>query len=151
LNAALLAASHYLGAMVLYACLVTEYMLLQPQMDGASLRKLVRIDLIFGLAALVQLITGVSRVFVEKGSAYYLANPLFHVKITLYVAIGLLLIFPTMRILAWGRAAKAAGGAMIVLDGYKRAIMMIRAELLLLTLIPVFASLIARGFGAHVG
>ncbi len=53
----------------------------------ADLRALFRADTGWGLTALVLIVTGLMRAFggFEKGSAYYLHAPLFHLKMTALV------------------------------------------------------------------
>ncbi|MBL8507138.1 DUF2214 family protein [Chitinimonas sp. JJ19] len=142
---ALLASLHYLGAMVLMACLLAEHLLLKPELDAALARKLARIDAIYGLTAITQIATGIARMYSEKGTALYLQNPVFHLKITIFVLLGLLSIYPTLRFIAWSRAAKSAG--LLIPAEYKRVIMLIRVQLLLLLALPILASLMARGVG----
>ncbi|QNM97093.1 DUF2214 family protein [Chitinimonas koreensis] len=145
--AALLAAAHYLGAMLLFGCLLAEHMLLAPQLPLERMRRLARIDALFGLASGIQIATGVGRMFMEKGEAFYLHNPLFHAKLTVFVLIGLLSIYPTVRILRWHRAAREAGQVAPAAAEYRRVLMIVRLELVLILLLPVLASLMARGVG----
>ncbi|GAB3259428.1 DUF2214 family protein [Chitinimonas naiadis] len=141
---ALLAGFHYLGAMLLMACLVTEHMLLKPRMDADTLRKLGRIDGLYGMLAILQIVTGLGRIWAEKGLAFYAHSGLFHLKITLFVLLGLLSIYPTVRIIAWRRRAGAV--AEWAPPEFKRVLMLVRVELLLLILLPIVASLMARGW-----
>ncbi|MDN3577871.1 DUF2214 family protein [Chitinimonas viridis] len=142
---ALLASLHYLGAMVMMACLLAEHLLLRPELDAPLARKLARIDAIYGLTAITQIATGIARMYSEKGTALYLQNPVFHLKITVFVLLGLLSIYPTLRFIAWSRAARSAG--LLIPTEYKRVIMLIRVQLLLLLALPILASLMARGVG----
>ena len=60
-------------------------------------RKLQRIDALFGASAGVLLVVGVLRVFYfEKGAAYYFHSAPFIAKLVLFVAVGLLSIYPTV-------------------------------------------------------
>jgi putative membrane protein len=145
MSVALLAALHYLGAMVLMACLVAEHLLLKPELDAPRARTLARIDALYGLSAIVQLGSGLARLYSEKGTAFYLSNPLFHAKLTVFVLLGLLSIYPTLRYMAWRRAAQHSG--VLMPAEYRRVIMLVRVQLLLLLCIPLLASLMARGIG----
>ncbi|PHV12732.1 DUF2214 family protein [Chitinimonas sp. BJB300] len=146
MSAALLAAVHYLGAMVLMACLMGEHLLLKPEMDEPCIRSLARLDMVYGVAALAQIGSGIARLFSEKGVDFYLQNPLFHAKMTVYVVLGLLSIYPTFRFIAWRRVV--AGSSGVSPSEIKRVVMLVRLELLLLLLIPILASFMARGVGA---
>ena len=145
MNQALLAAVHYIGAMLLLGTLLTEHMLLAPRLDAALAKKLARIDMIFGITAGVQVVTGVSRMFMEKGSAFYTANPVFHAKMGLFILIGLLSIYPTLRFLAWSKRAAKEGAVTPPAGEYRRVMMLVRVELLLILLLPFLASMMARG------
>ncbi|WP_374354154.1 DUF2214 family protein [Chitinimonas sp.] len=142
---ALLASLHYLGAMVLMACLVAEHLLISSEMDRRTVGLLARIDLVYGITAGLQIGSGLLRLFAEKGSAFYLHSPFFHIKMTVFVLLGLLSIYPTLRFLAWRRAASSA--ERIRPTEGKRVLMLVRVELLLLIALPVLASLMARGLG----
>ncbi|MFC4160318.1 DUF2214 family protein [Chitinimonas lacunae] len=137
-----LAALHILGAMVMLACLVVEHLALSAPLDQPARRRLARIDAIYGLTAAIQLATGIGRLFVEKGTAYYLANPVFHAKMGLFVLVGLASIYPTVRILSWRRPERVIAPLEL-----RRVIMVVRFELLALLLLPFLASAMARGVG----
>jgi putative membrane protein len=145
---ALVAYVHYLGMMLLMAALVSEHLLLGGPLDLRRARQLAVTDLIFGFAAAAVLLSGVLRVlYFGKGGPFYFGNPLFHVKLTLFVIAALLSVYPTVQILSW-RAGLKAGQTPEVPP--RRALVMrriIRVELLAIALIPLFAVLMGRGFG----
>lgn len=145
MSAALLAALHYLGAMVMMACLVAEHLLLRPELEPARVRSLARIDAIYGLVALIQLAGGLARMAAEKGVDFYLHNPLFHLKMSAFVVLGLLSIYPTMRIMRWRRAVRSSG--LFMPADFRRVQLLVRLEIFVLALLPVLASLMARGVG----
>ena len=94
------------------------------------------------------LATGVSRVvWFGKGVAFYLHNPVFYIKLALFVAVGLISIPPTLQFLRWMRSLDS-GAANVVAD-YQviRVRRHILSELILFALIPLMATLIARGIG----
>src|SRR5439155_844930 len=64
---------------------------LKGSLDGPGLHRLFTADTVWGIAALLWLATGLARAFggLEKGSAFYLASPLFWLKITLFATVGL--------------------------------------------------------------
>ena len=139
---------HFLSIFILFALLVLEHRLLKLPLDLERARSLVRIDIAYGLAAGVVLLTGLARVvWYGKGLDYYLHNSMFHAKMGLFVLIALLSGFPTFVFLNWRNALKA-GQVPEVSPGKARAvIMVIRLELLLALLLPLFAVLMARGHG----
>ncbi|MEO8453152.1 MAG: DUF2214 family protein, partial [Gemmatimonadota bacterium] len=60
---------------------------------------------LWGVAAALWLITGLARAFggLEKGTAYYLATPMFRAKIGLFVLIVALEIAPMLGLIRWRR------------------------------------------------
>jgi len=153
---ALLASAHHLAIFGLFATLVVEMVLLRsPLLAGAGaagiahVRRLARVDSFYGLSAMAVLVFGLSRVFWgAKGSAYYLHNGLFHLKITLFVAIGLMSILPTVRFLQWRKRQAADPGFVPPADSVSKLRRLVHFELVAFALIPVVAAYLARGYGA---
>jgi putative membrane protein len=75
-------------------------------------------DNFWGICALILLITGGMRAFggYEKGTDYYLHQPLFHLKMTLFVLILLMELAPMITLIKW-RIAKARGGGVRYREG----------------------------------
>ena len=102
-------------------------------------------DNLWGLSALVLLVTGGMRAFAgfEKGTDYYLHQPLFHLKMTLFVLILLLELAPMITLIKW-RIARGRGGA--VDTGRAKLFARIsHVEALLVLLMVVAATGMARG------
>ncbi|HAQ24645.1 MAG TPA: DUF2214 domain-containing protein, partial [Pseudomonas sp.] len=88
---------HFLAIFLLVALLVLEHQLFRLPLTLERARSLFRIDLMFGIAAGLVLITGAARALrYGKGLDYYLHNSLFHAKIGLFVLVALLSIYPTV-------------------------------------------------------
>lgn len=139
---------HFIGIMVLMGSLITEHVMLKPTITKKEIKTLAMVDLIYGLSAAVVLITGLLRWFVVgKGAEFYTKNPMFHTKLTLFVVIAILSIFPTMKILKWSRQVKRGEEPDTSEKVVKKQLMFIRIELLLLAIIPLLAVMIARGMG----
>jgi putative membrane protein len=147
-SSALFAFLHHAAAFLLVAVIVVELVLLRGEITVASARTLLRMDSVYGLSAMVLLIVGFVRVvYTEKGAGYYFHSGPFLAKITLFIAVGLLSIVPTVRFLGWRKALRA-GQAPAIDDAQRRRIrMIIHIELTLLFLIMLFAALMARGIG----
>ncbi len=144
----MLASLHHLAAFSLVAILAIELMLVRPEMDGATIKRLGPIDLGFGLAAAAVLTAGFARVFYGiKGPAYYLGNPVFWTKIGIFALIGFLSIRPTLRILAWRRLVQADPKALPAPEDIKLVKRMIHIEAGLVLLLPILAAAMARGYG----
>jgi putative membrane protein len=107
-----------------------------------DLQRLAKIDRLYGISALVVLIAGLLLWFmVGKDASFYTKNPIFHVKVTLFVVVGILSIFPT---LFFAKQAKSSAASTTV---PRKIVMFIRIELLLLLVIPLLAVLMANGVG----
>jgi len=145
---ALLAYAHILAILTMVVFLASEAALCRAEwMNAAVVERLRKIDLIYGIAAVAVLATGLLRVFLgAKGAGWYAANPLFYVKLALFVAIGLLSIQPTRMFARWQRALKASGALPGPAEIQKaRRLVMVQAHIL--PFIPLAAVFLARGFG----
>lgn len=111
---------------------------------GAA-RSVLIADNLWGISALVLLVTGGMRAFggYEKGTDYYLHQPLFHLKMTLFVLILLLEVAPMVMLIKW-RIALARGAA-VNAGRAKLYARISHAEALLLLLMVVAATGMARG------
>src|SRR5712692_5742094 len=76
---------------------------LKGRLDGEGMRQLFLADTIWGIAAALWLATGLLRAFagLEKGSQFYLASSLFWTKMTLFLAVVLLEIWPMATFIRW--------------------------------------------------
>jgi putative membrane protein len=138
---ALLAAFHHFCVFAIVALLAIEIALLASPLTADGLRRLGRIDGLYGLAAVLVLVAGFTRaVHGAKGWAFYQGNPLFWTKLAVFVVIGLLSIVPTVRFIRWRRA----GGLPSPED--QRAVRhWTHAQAGLLLVLAVIAPLMARG------
>ena len=144
----LLAYAHILAILTMVVFLASEAALCRTEwLNAAVVERLGKIDLIYGLSAATVLLTGVARTWWGiKGTAWYWTNPLLHLKLTLFVVIGLLSIKPTLMFIRWRRELRSSGqlpdATQIKLA---RRLVMVQAHLL--PLIPLAAVFLARGFG----
>jgi putative membrane protein len=141
---ALLAVGHHALVFPLVALLAAELVLLAGTLDKRRLQQLARVDGAYGASAGLLLVAGGLRaVYGAKGWAFYAGQPMFWLKISLFVLIGLLSIAPTLRIARWRKAGTPPDDAARL--GVKR---WVHAELGLLAFVPVAAVLMARAVGA---
>lgn len=143
-----LAIIHHLLVFSIAGVLAAEFALVRPGLAGRELRLVARIDQAFGALALGAVVIGVLRVlFGLKGWEFYAYNWAFWAKMAAFVAVGLLSIRPTIRIIAWRNAARNATGLYVVPDAEINAMrQLIRWEVGVFLLIPLFAAIMARGF-----
>jgi len=108
-------------------------------------RRVLMADNLWGISAVILLVTGGLRAFggYEKGTDYYLHQPLFHLKMTLFILILLLEVAPMLALIKW-RIALARGSA-IDTGRAKLFARISHVEALLVLLMVVAATGMARG------
>lgn len=132
---------HFLGILAIAASLVAEHLLIAPTLTRREIRRLAIVDGIYGAGALLALGCGLLLWFgVGKPAEYYTANGLFHVKVTLFVIMGVLSLWPTMFFLREGKGDPDEAVAVP-----KRLVMFLRIELLIVFILPLLGSLVAWG------
>lgn len=147
---ALLAYLHFLCIFGLFATLSCEALLLRPRFIAQAAGWIWRVDVAYFVTALLVVASGLSRaVWGAKGWAFYAHNPLFHLKIGTFVLVALLSIGPTRRFLQWSRAVRENPGYLVAEADLRSARRRVLISLHLLTLMPLLAVFMARGFGLH--
>jgi putative membrane protein len=107
--------------------------------------RLAELDRGYGVTAVLIVVVGICRViFGAKGYEYYVGNPWFWAKMGSFVAVGLLSIAPTMRFLAWARAARSDPAFVPPAAEKQSMLFYIRLESVFIVLILVFAATMAR-------
>ena len=106
-----LACLHLLAILTMVVFLSSEAALCRNEwMNAAVVQRLARLDLIYGIAAGVVLATGLARLFLgTKGVTWYVSQPLFHLKMTLFVVAVLLSFKPTAVFRRWLRQLRDNG------------------------------------------
>ncbi|PWE46379.1 DUF2214 domain-containing protein [Pseudomonas prosekii] len=141
-----LAAIHLLAfALGLWGVLVRGCAFSRLAAGTAQVRNVLVADNVWGISAIVLLITGLMRAFggFEKGTDYYLQQPLFHLKMTLFVIILLLELMPMITLIKWRIAL--GRGASIDLGRAKLFARISHMEALLMMLMVIAATGMARG------
>ena len=143
---AFLAYFHIAAILAVVVFLTSEAALCRPEwMNPAVVRRLARVDFLYMLAAMALLATGLARTWWGvKGTAWYWHQPLLHLKLTLFVLIGLMSIKPTILFTRW-RKQLDANGALPAPEEVRTARRWIMIEAHLLALVPLAATLLARG------
>ena len=99
---------HHVAAFTLAGALLVEFALFDRDITSSLARKIQRADLAYGVAAGTVLAAGLLRVFYfEKGAQYYFHNVFFIVKVSFFLAIALLSIYPTVLFLSWNTQLKS--------------------------------------------
>jgi putative membrane protein len=147
-SASLLAFLHHAAAFIVFGTLMVELVLIKGELTLSSARSVLRMDAAYGISAVVLLIVGFIRVFhTEKGAEYYFSSAPFIAKITLFVAVALLSIYPTVQFLRWRQDLRQQRLPAFEQPRRRTVRMIIHLELTLLLLIMLCAALMARGVG----
>ena len=147
---ALLAYFHFIAIIGMASMLSAEFAALANRNSAIGLRRLKRLDGMYGLFALLTLASGIARLlWGAKGSAFYLSNPVFHTKLSLFVLAGLMSIYPTIQYFKWAEAVNKDVRYAPPAAGAARVRSLIITQLVLLAAIPLAATLMARGVGMN--
>ncbi len=145
---ALLAYLHYLSIFTLIVFVTAEAVVLRPGMTPAIRKRLALYDAVYGTSAGAVLVTGLLRLFYgAKGAAFYVHNPVFHIKMGLFILVALLSIPPTLTILRWKKQGKTLPDFVPTPAEIARVRRWVMTEAHLIVFIPLAAVLMARGIG----
>lgn len=146
---AIVAAVHYLALALGLPSLFLRGRALKGPLDREGLRRLFAADTVWGVAALLWLVTGLLRAFggLEKGSEFYLASRLFWLKLALFSLVVVLEVWPMVTLIRWRRAA--GGGGTPDTSAARALFHLNHVELALVVVIVFVASFMARGFGVR--
>ena len=134
---------HFISLIALSAAVFAQAFLLRPEMTRREIAQIQRVDILYAVMVVVVLVTGFAQWFwIGKPSRFYSSNPIFHAKLTLFLVIGILSAWPSVFL---GRQRK--GDSEETIEVPKSVTLSVRAEVLLLILMPLLASLMARGVG----
>jgi putative membrane protein len=144
----LVAALHFIAAFGIAATLFLEWLTFSRTPTLAEAKRIALADRWYGTFAGLLLVVGFVRAaHFEKGWSFYAHSPFFHLKLTLFVLVGLLSIYPTVRFIRWAPALKA--GRAPELGDREHALIsrLLAVQMALLVLIVISASLMAHGVG----
>ena len=147
-KSALVAYLHYLSFMVCFGTLIFERICLKVNLDRKLAISMVLADLVYGFAGIILLVSGILRVkYFGQGGAFYTHNPVFWIKVGMFIVVGLISLYPTVTYLLWS-IPLIKGKLPIVTDKLiSRLQRLINIELIGFALIPLFAALMTRGIG----
>ena len=114
--------------------------------DAVALDRLLLADIFWGVAALLWLVTGLTRAFgrLEKTPDFYLHNGFFWVKMGLFLLVALLEV-PAMGTFMGWRLDKAHAGAKVGEANLDLLVRLNDVETGIVVVIPFVAALMARG------
>ncbi len=133
---------HFLGIISLAAGLVTEQFLVSKEVSANQMRKIATADAICGIGTLLILVSGILLWFaVGKPAEFYSGNWVFYTKLTIFLGIIVLAIYPAVFFI------KNRNSELTVINVPRSVIILIRVELALLFTVPLLAVFMAKGFG----
>ncbi|MBO9999036.1 MAG: DUF2214 family protein [Cyanobacteria bacterium SID2] len=145
-NSAITAYLHYLGFMLSVGALSIEHFAVKEQPTLKESKRIVIADVVYGLGALTVLVTGVLRVlYFGKGTEYYTSNPIFWIKVGLFLFIGALSLYPTVTFILWARDLQQGQAPVLTEQKTKIITSIVRFELFGFLLLPLLAAMMARG------
>jgi putative membrane protein len=101
---------------------------------------------VLGGAAGLLLIIGLLRMlFFEMGAAYYFHSHAFMTKLSVFIAVAMLSIVPTLEFLKWRKAVKAGQAPTVSADRLRFIKKIIHGELGAVVVILLCAAIMARG------
>jgi putative membrane protein len=143
---ALLAYAHFAAILTMVVFVASQAALCRPEwINAAVVRRLVRVNTIYLVAAALVLATGLARAqWGVKGPAWTWVQPLLHVKLGMFAVMMAMSLKPTRTYARWLRTLDAGGTLPDAAEvaAARRGVM---AASHLMLLIPLAAVLLARG------
>ena len=143
---AIVSALHVLALAIGLPAIYLRGRALKGPLDAAGLNRLFAADNVWGLAALLWIVTGLLRAFggLEKGTPFYLHSRLFWLKLGLFALVVVVEVVPMITLIRWRRLRRRGG----MPDTTKaRALYgLTHLEMTLVILIVFVAAFMARGF-----
>ena len=147
-QSALIAYVHYLGIILCFGSLLFERLTLKVGLNKNETISMTIADVVYGLAGVAILVTGILRVkYFGQGGDFYTSNPVFWIKVSLYILVGLLSLYPTTTYILWAIPLSKNKLPEISENLVKRFRLIITTELVGFATIPLFATFMARGVG----
>ena len=145
----ILAYLHYVALFATYSVLVAELALMLLPAQPGRWRFLSRLDMGYCIGATAVLATGLARLFLGlKPALYYWHDIWFHALWITFLLIGLFSIVPTLSFIRWAKAVRAEPEFTPPAQALRHARGHVILEIALFSLAPMFAVLMARGYGA---
>lgn len=137
---------HFVAAFMVMGTLLFERITFSKNPTLREAKLLQKVDQFYGMSSVLVIVFGLLRVyFFEKGSSFYFSSPFFWVKMGLFVMVGLLSIYPTIRMIKWKTWIEKDEGPQISDQEFLKIRRFMNFEILFLTLAILSASLMAKG------
>ena len=153
LSEALLSYFHLASILAMVVFLTSEGALCRPEwFNEAVLKRLQRVDIIYMVCGAMVATSGITRIILGfKGTDWYIAQPMLHVKVLLFLVVGVMSARVSMALQAWYQTWEEKGTLPAEAD-IRRIRKWIMIEAHIIMVIPLFAVFLSRGlFGADAG
>ena len=142
-----IAAIHLLGLGLGLGAIWSRSRALKNLSDPKNIQRALIADTLWGIAALLWISTGLARAFagLEKGSAYYLNNDAFWVKMSLLGLVLVLEVWPMITLIRW--RIQLARGEVINTEPARRFAQISAVQTVLVVAMVFAATAMARGLG----
>jgi len=135
---------HFMAVFAIVGAIFAEQFLISKIMTRQEIKRIAKIDAIYGIGALLVLIAGFTLWFwVGKPASFYSRNWIFHTKLTLFILLGLLSVYPTIFFIKNRKGNDL--DTKIEVPG--TVILLLKIELLLILVIPALGTLTSLGIG----
>tara|TARA_B100000131_G_scaffold297885_1_gene317051 strand:+ start:575 stop:1063 length:489 start_codon:yes stop_codon:yes gene_type:complete len=147
-KSAFVAYVHYASITLCFGALVFERLRIKVDPNRFEAISMVIADVIYGLAGIALLVSGILRVkYFGQGADFYTHNPIFWLKVSLFIFIGLLSLYPTITYVLWAIPLSKNKLPQVNSNLVLRLKTIMNIELIGFITIPFFASLMSRGIG----
>jgi putative membrane protein len=137
---------HHLCAFTVVAALAIEFILIGQAFSHATAKRLAVTDAVLGVTAGLLFVVGLYRVFFfEKGADYYFHSHAFLTKLSVFIAVALISIIPTVEFLKWRKPLKAGQLPSVSAEKLRFIKKIIHGELAAVVIIVLCAAFMARG------
>ena len=141
---------HYLSFMVCFGALIFERFSVKTAPNKKEAISMIVADIVYGIAGIALLISGIYRVIkFGQGSDFYTHNPIFWTKIIIFAIVGSLSLYPTVTYILWAIPLSKGNLPEVAENLVARLKLILNIELVGFSLIPLFATLMARGIGLN--
>jgi putative membrane protein len=135
---------HFIAVFAIVGAIIAEQFLISSKMSRYEIKRISRIDAVYGLGAILVLAAGLILWFaVGKPAQFYSRNWIFHTKLTLFVVLGLLSIYPTVFFMKNRKGTDLDSE----IEVPKTVIILLRLELILIIIMPILATYMSLGIG----
>ena len=146
LSEALLSYFHLASILAMVVFLTSEGALCRPEwFNEAVLKRLQRVDIIYMICGAMVATSGITRIILGfKGTDWYIAQPMLHIKVLLFLVVGVMSARVSMALQSWLQTWEEKGTLPAEAD-IRRIRKWIMIEAHIIMVIPLFAVFLSRG------